>query len=30
MAELHRVIITGTNEAGKAVVVEDAHATSPV
>ena len=30
MAQSHRVIITGTNKAGKSVVVEDAHATSPV
>jgi hypothetical protein len=27
MAESHRVIITGTNQAGKSAVVEDAHAT---
>jgi hypothetical protein len=27
MTESHRVIVTGTNEAGKSVVVEEAHAT---
>jgi len=27
MAESHRVIVTGTNKAGKSVVVEEAHAT---
>ena len=27
MAESHRVIVTGANEAGKSVVVEEAHVT---
>ena len=28
MTQSHRVIVTGTNNAGKSVVVEEAHATT--